>query len=300
MPLPTINGEQFGYYDILTLNAASVALTDFQVKKTIPWVPHMQSDFADLRFTTQDDTLIPYWIESKTDSVTAEVWIKIPKISAVYTTRVSMYYGNPGVSNASSGADTFPYLFDDFSTDRLGSYWNGDTGSYEITDGELHHTGGGTFHRINHQINLPSSDDWVFYASIKSVASNERVLIGLSTHTVHETDDSVRGDLNGSGTIAWGKYVNGSFTSLSGAFTAAANTYHEQEIKKNGTTFTFHLNDSLKDTETITEYDTNYSVSQNINDSYCNLIYIRKNTATEPTWAADSGEQHQRVVPQFM
>lgn len=254
---------------------------------------HNNTNFTDIRFTLNDVSELAYRIKENTTDP-AKVWINVTTNGTV-----NMYYGNPSASDASDGDAVFPYLFNDFSTDTLGSDWLGNTASFEITGGYLHHTGGGAWHRINHLVSVPSSNDWVLHSEIKSAASGHRMMSGLSTHTVFETDDSVRGDLNGAATIAWGKYVNGGYTLLGGTWSASANTYHTQEIRKDGTTFTFYLNDVLKDTETIAEYDTNYAVFQAISDGYCDLIYIRKYADPEPTWGVWSSEQTVSIITAY-
>jgi hypothetical protein len=95
-------------------------LLDYQVKIGIDYDSDMKTDFSDLRFTSADGvTLITYWIESYSASVSAVVWVKVPIIPASSTTIVYMYYGNPSAISTSNGAATFDF-FDDFAE---GSAW---------------------------------------------------------------------------------------------------------------------------------------------------------------------------------
>ncbi|PJC56727.1 hypothetical protein CO024_01470, partial [Candidatus Gracilibacteria bacterium CG_4_9_14_0_2_um_filter_38_7] len=56
---------------ISIVNNVASELTDFQVFVTTTYDSDMQADFDDLRFTASDgETLLDYWLESKTDSVT--------------------------------------------------------------------------------------------------------------------------------------------------------------------------------------------------------------------------------------
>ena len=109
----SINSSSFGawydtnwkYRSIINLQENSgVLLTNFQVRVTIPYhSTRMKNDFSDLRFTSSDETtLIPYWIQTYVASTTATVWVKVPSIPASGTTRIYMYYGNPG---AAAGTD---------------------------------------------------------------------------------------------------------------------------------------------------------------------------------------------------
>ncbi|OQB05190.1 MAG: hypothetical protein BWY21_02058 [Parcubacteria group bacterium ADurb.Bin216] len=96
----------------ITINSVE-SLTNHQVKMTIAYDSDMQTDFDDLRFTASDgQTLLNYWIESKTNSSTADVWIKIPSL-AIGSNKIYMYYGNPSVSTTSNGDNTFIF-FDHF------------------------------------------------------------------------------------------------------------------------------------------------------------------------------------------
>ncbi len=96
----------------ITINSAS-ALTDYQVKLTITYDSDMQPDFDDLRFTSADGTTeLSYWLESKTDSTTAIVWVKVPSLSSGDNT-LYMYYANASAITASNGNNTFIF-FDDF------------------------------------------------------------------------------------------------------------------------------------------------------------------------------------------
>lgn len=110
MPLPDAiidsvgNKAQFSKFNIITLSHSGV-LTAYQKLITVTWKSQMQNDFADISFATLSGGWIPHWIESKTDGVTAEVWIKYDGVDG--NTDIRMYYGNPSLSSGSSGVDTF-------------------------------------------------------------------------------------------------------------------------------------------------------------------------------------------------
>lgn len=96
----------------------------------------MQIDFDDLRFTSSDEiTQLNYWLDSKIDSSTATVWVKVPTIS-VFGTTIYMYCGNSLVSSLSNGANTF-VMFDHFVGDTgLWSMTSATSGTYSISGGE--------------------------------------------------------------------------------------------------------------------------------------------------------------------
>ena len=95
----------------------------------------MRSDFNDLRFTGLDGkTQLSYWIENKTDGVSANIWVRMPTIplggSIMY-----MYYGNSSAKAGSNMHNAFEF-FDDFSDDS--GLWNltkGGDGGTTLTEG---------------------------------------------------------------------------------------------------------------------------------------------------------------------
>ena len=112
-----------------------------------------------------------------------------------------------------------------------------------------------SYNYLNRNINVPSSYDWCLCSRIKTDSiSDDRVLLGLSTHALLTTDDSVAGYLNGDGSIKWYKYVNTVYTELLSPQVATADVYHTQEISKVSTSFEFIVDTGSLDTETIAEY----------------------------------------------
>jgi hypothetical protein len=106
----------------ITINSAS-ALTDYQVKLTITYDSDMQPDFDDLRFTSADGTTeLSYWLESKTDSTTAIVWVKVPSLASGDNT-LYMYYANASATTASNGDNTFLF-FDHFDALPSATKWD--------------------------------------------------------------------------------------------------------------------------------------------------------------------------------
>ena len=52
---------------------------------------NMQADFDDIRFYTAAGDSIDYWIEEKTDSTSANVWVELPAADMLY---IYAYFGN--------------------------------------------------------------------------------------------------------------------------------------------------------------------------------------------------------------
>ena len=102
-----VDGIKFQYRKQFTINVAATDLKKYQIKKTIQFLPGMQNDMCDRRFTTLGGFSISYWDESVIDCVSSETWLKIPNISSSGQTKIWMYYGNAGAVSGSSGTDTF-------------------------------------------------------------------------------------------------------------------------------------------------------------------------------------------------
>ena len=94
-------------------SSADGALTAFQIKLTIAYETVMQADFEDIRFSELDGSYIYHWIESKTDSTTADMWIKTD-VPASDGKDIYILYGNSLLSDGTDGENTFEF-FDDFT-----------------------------------------------------------------------------------------------------------------------------------------------------------------------------------------
>ncbi|MCX7769509.1 MAG: DUF2341 domain-containing protein [Proteobacteria bacterium] len=136
---------------------------NFQVKVIINYQTGMQSDFDDLRFYDVLDNLeLPYFIESKTDGVSAVVWIKTGRNNNIY-----MYYGNPNAISSSDGFKVFEF-FEDFEDGNYDGWtaqlYNTSFDSVSIVTGSPYgvyrvrnyHAGTCGYAYLNRTITLPS------------------------------------------------------------------------------------------------------------------------------------------------
>jgi len=120
----------WSYRKLHTISGSSVPLTDYQVRfklwnttgtdtgENVYLGNNVTPDFRDIRFTTTDNTVLPYWVQ-ETGSNYAVVWVRIPSIPTTGT-QVYLYYGNPSATSQSNGDDTFLF-FDDFSESAINS-----------------------------------------------------------------------------------------------------------------------------------------------------------------------------------
>jgi hypothetical protein len=77
---------------------------------------HARSDFGDIRFTSSDQTtLLDYWMESKTDNNNAVFWVEVSDNLSAANVTIYIYYGNATATTTSNGVNTF-LKFDDFET----------------------------------------------------------------------------------------------------------------------------------------------------------------------------------------
>ncbi|MCA9370135.1 DUF2341 domain-containing protein, partial [Candidatus Woesebacteria bacterium] len=157
----------------ITIVNTGNALDDYQVRLSVTYDSDMQADFDDIRFANSAGTELDYWIETYTDSTSAIVWIEVDALS-VGSTQIWIYYGNDGVSSASSGEDTFLF-FDDFSGSDLDlSKWEilGNSGFYSHESGELRVNGNGRWNTGYVVQNLFDREDVSFEFKYRWTSSN--------------------------------------------------------------------------------------------------------------------------------
>jgi len=155
----------------ITENSAS-ALTNYQVSLTVVYDANMQADFDDLRFywwNQISDTQVAcdYWIESKTDSVTATVWVEVPSIASSGNEALLMYYGFVSATAGSNIVNTFVFA-DDFSSTLDTVKWDAVTansGVATVTGGSLQFTS-----------NNPSGVSGANVASDNAISSGNYIL----------------------------------------------------------------------------------------------------------------------------
>lgn len=115
--------SSWAYRKEISVSGNGTALTDYPIRMTVSYVAgKMNADFSDLRFIGADGaTVYSYYIESKTDSVSAVVSVRVDSLPAAGKV-FYMYYGNNGASSLSNGDSTFP-IFDHFDDGSVGAEW---------------------------------------------------------------------------------------------------------------------------------------------------------------------------------
>lgn len=125
---------EWKYRNKLTINNLGNpnTLIDYQVSLTINTqelisAGKMQSNCADIRFADSDgQTPLNYWVEGPCNSIATKIWVKVPKVLAVNTTDIYIYFGNHGATDNSSTLKTFVREVGDAINLKLRGSWNFD------------------------------------------------------------------------------------------------------------------------------------------------------------------------------
>ncbi len=152
--LPAITPAPTWYYrQPLIITNPGAAITNYPLRLNISYVAgKMNSDFSDMRFTSNTGALLNYWIESYTAATSAIVWVQVPSVAATpAATKILMYYGNFAADVTTGNESSITPLFNiyaDFETSWSGNPpgWN-EMGSTNrgtlnyVTNGGLQGTG---------------------------------------------------------------------------------------------------------------------------------------------------------------
>jgi hypothetical protein len=121
------NGSWTKNKEIKIKENSGVSLSNYTTLVTVTYDADMQTDFDDLRFISGDNTTeLSYWIQNKSDSTSANVWIEVPTLTANVNNTVYMYYNNPSVSTTGSKASAFANALNESNGK---SFSNSDTAS---------------------------------------------------------------------------------------------------------------------------------------------------------------------------
>lgn len=119
-------------------NYSAITFTKYQVRIKIDWEADMNTDFSDVRFGDENQTVFPHFLEKKVDGDWAIFWVKVPQLDPIYT-YIYMYYGNPYAKDSSDSRMAFlTYLNTDdptavnniFEVDTDGTYNHSISGGY--------------------------------------------------------------------------------------------------------------------------------------------------------------------------
>ena len=98
----------------------------------------VNADGSDIRFTlynqsSDNESLLSYWIEEWNTSGESKIWVRISKIPANRNATLYMYYGNPDSLSMSDGDKTFEF-FDDFEDGDISDWSEYGNGNITVVD----------------------------------------------------------------------------------------------------------------------------------------------------------------------
>lgn len=265
---------------ITVTNPASVA--NYQHYLSVTYDSDMNADFSDLRFADSSGAICSYWIESKTNSSSAVVWVKVPTTNQ---TTIYMYYGNATAVSESNGDNTFEF-FDDFLGSTLNaSKWTA-IGSPTISASIMTIPSTGAAAKIVSTVTF--GQNYAMRTRCKSAHFG-------STSYMETVEFQDQGYLSSflsysSGTYS-GKHASYTdtfeLTSISGV---TANTYFILDHIRNGATSVIFKVDNANIVThstkvTTTTYGIRFSAQENGASVSADWVLVRKYTATEPTAA---------------
>jgi len=276
------------YSDIEITNNPGIA--DYQAKVTIPFETGMSTDFSNIRFF-DNGVSIPYWIESKTDSTSAVVWIPISTGSDI-----SCRWGIEGETVSESSISDVMDFGDDFNSGVINSsIWNS-YGTVSVSDGIATITGTSEY---SYLCSINTYGVNYVLMSRSSIGYGETCSIGFSSGStgngvLFRYDWPTTGEYN---TLSRQSFEVKTYSAIGSGYSG----YHKWELLRDGgTTNKFKIDGSYVGSN----HTTNVLTSQL--SAYCGAyksnvlvdwIAVRKYAATEPTLSVGASQVSPESAP---
>ncbi len=238
-------------------------------------------NFTDIRFTLNDTTVLPHWIE---DNSSGKVWVNVTANGTI-----NMYYGNPTATSTSNGDTTF-YFFDDFPGTSLNlTKWTLLNGTITVADSEA---------TVVVTANKTTANSIFAFGVGYAIESKSKAITGAGGHLC-----------SGQGVVSIEQWTSAGavYTTLTGtadqSYTWDWTTYARYKSVRNGTTnVLFYANDVLKTTHAAAPTGNTKVVMRSWQTTgAANIIhdffFVRKYASPEPTWATWGSEQTQPYIP---
>jgi len=290
--------------------------TDYQIEITVYYglgtdtgtnvylSSNCKTDFSDIRFTDDDGfTLLSYWMEEYTDSVSATFWIKVAD-NLDTNQSIYIYYGQPTANTTSNGDSTFIF-FDDFEGTSLNTskWWvfSQGTNTYEVVNGELHADIQSTsawsgyqfisyadFSETNYQVHVESR--WAGFDYSRGRAHVSSPFLRDSDNQSTGLDVSAYGDYY----VCLYTFTDGASTWSSVSNLASGNAVFDYQIT-GGTSFNMQMTGTYSRSYVGTIGGFNYPFSMTLYaeldywtsnmycDVYYDIVYIQKFVTSAPT-----------------
>jgi len=285
--------SQFNKRKKITINSSPDGeLVNYPILFTILYESEMQIDFDDVRFNESDGSYIPYWIESKIDSSTSEIWIKT-NIPASGGKDIYMYYGNVQLTKNDDSSDIFE-LFDHFEGSSVDTnIWNV-YGAPTVTNSEVIVAGIGTY------ISSKNSYTGGYGVRTKAKVGDDLtgwMWVGFETTPGGSADINCTTAFSRSDTVTYFVAISGNETiaTIHDYIELTDEDYHIASAMRTGTVDKFKLDGGSWITG---DYPTNIARYLDINGYNSSLVVdwvlIRKYTLNEPiTEIGIEGEEAQ-------
>ncbi len=285
-----------------TINGASGAGTNYQIKirvlrslgidsgGNIFVGTKCASDFADIRFTTNDGvTDLDYWLQDEAEGI---FWVEIDD-SLDTNQDIYIYYGNSGASTTSDGAATFLF-FDDFIGTSLDvGKWNewATGGSYSVSSSVLTITGGsGAWEQIG------TYSQWADNIAVHAYATWDEanyIQVGIDDRTANGNyqgaERSEAGWRKDNAGRRYYVYHDGSQTVSSRSSSISSYT-HIALGWESGSSVRFWEAGVLQETTTSTvpsdDMGVCFSARETTTDVSVDWVFVRKYVVTEPSQGA--------------
>jgi biopolymer transport protein ExbB len=138
----------------------------------------MKDQGADLRFVAEDDSLLDYEVDTWAPGESAQIWVRIPALSAASSTSISMYWGNSAAESSANASDVWSngfqgvwHLNESPVDTMLDSTGNGNLGSALGMDANAQVPG-----TIGSSISFDGVDDWIEIADSQSLTMTGEAL----------------------------------------------------------------------------------------------------------------------------
>jgi len=270
---------------------------DFQTKVTVTYDADMQADFDDIRFyDTTSFAELPHWIESKTDGVSATVWVKTGANNTVY-----VYYGNPSAVSISDGSLVFEF-FDNFVGTTINTTkWTEIDPNNSIAQNDgliLNDVTDAWDKALISKQTITRAADKMIYSKLTiapDTPGNNHFMMGWELNQT--ANPSYTQLVHG---LYWSNYAltayeKGGNTSGTGAY--AANTTYEIKIELKATGAKYYIKGGafgswtlVKDTSTYNDATMRVAFTQYSHQATVHFITVQKYTASEPSVAAGAEE----------
>ena len=256
---------------------------------------HAKSDFGDIRFVNlANDTEYPYWMENYTSDTQATFWIK----NTDNADTILMYYGNSGVSTTSNGDNTFCF-FDNFNSgsspdtnkwDTVGTI-SVDAGYLKLNPSETEKCYGKSAYGVGYSLR------WRADVRNDGGGYDQRCMGWVNNY--NEFYDYVFMSPHDSGASDGDKCKkNPSYLLQGHTFSSGYKTYEIMRISS--TSSKFYENGVLTNSVTSATYNPIISIkplfyvyTADTDQLWIDWVFVRKCSATEPSWSSFGSEQTQ-------